>query len=180
MDIFNKLGKKASETYKYTAEKTGKIAKETKLKFLISENRSKIDDLYKDIGKKVYEKHIREEDIDMKEELYNFCSNIDEHAQIIEDANNEILNLKDRKQCHKCAYEIEKDFHYCPNCGKEQEEEESKKNNTVEIINKDIAKDTISKAEEVIQDVKEDIKETYEEIKEDISEFIDNEEDEDV
>ena len=32
MEFFDKLGKKASEAYKVTADKTGKIAKEAKLK----------------------------------------------------------------------------------------------------------------------------------------------------
>ena len=32
MEFFDKLGKKASEAYKMTADKTGKIAKETKIK----------------------------------------------------------------------------------------------------------------------------------------------------
>ena len=32
MDFFNQLGKKATEAYKVTADKTGKIAKEAKLK----------------------------------------------------------------------------------------------------------------------------------------------------
>ena len=55
MDFFDKLGKKASETYKGAAEKTSKIAKETKLKMAINENKSKINDLYEEIGKKIYE-----------------------------------------------------------------------------------------------------------------------------
>ena len=32
MEFFDKLSKKASDTYKGAAEKTGKLAKETKLK----------------------------------------------------------------------------------------------------------------------------------------------------
>jgi len=40
---------------------TGKIAKEAKLRMKINENKSDIKDLYKEIGKKVYEKHIRED-----------------------------------------------------------------------------------------------------------------------
>ena len=32
MEFFDKLGKKATEAYKITADKTGKLAKETKLK----------------------------------------------------------------------------------------------------------------------------------------------------
>ena len=56
MGFFSDLGKKTSET-------TSKIAKETKLKLKINENKGKIDDIYEEIGKKVYEKHIREEKV---------------------------------------------------------------------------------------------------------------------
>ena len=38
MEFFDKLGKKASEAYKMTADKTGKIAKETKIKLKIETN----------------------------------------------------------------------------------------------------------------------------------------------
>ena len=69
MDFFNKLGKKVSETYDATAEKTSKLAKEAKLRMKINENKSDIKDLYREIGKKVYEKHVREENIDIKTEL---------------------------------------------------------------------------------------------------------------
>ena len=37
MEIFDKIGKKASEAYKMTADKTGKIAKETKLKLRMND-----------------------------------------------------------------------------------------------------------------------------------------------
>ena len=63
MGFFNDLGKK-------TTEATSKITKETKLKLKMNENKGKISDLYEEIGKKVYEKHIREENINIKEEDY--------------------------------------------------------------------------------------------------------------
>ena len=85
MEFFDKLGKKATEAYKYTADKTGKIAKETELKFRMSELKSQIEDLYVEIGKKVYEKHIREEDICIKKDLEEQCIKIDVLAQEIED-----------------------------------------------------------------------------------------------
>ena len=37
MDFLNKLSKKASEAYKVTADKTGKLAKEAKLKMKIND-----------------------------------------------------------------------------------------------------------------------------------------------
>ena len=56
MGFFNDIGKKTSEA-------TSKIAKETKLKMKINENKGKIKELYEEIGKKVYEKHVREENV---------------------------------------------------------------------------------------------------------------------
>ncbi len=47
MEFLDKLGKKASEAYKVTADKTGKLAKEAKLRMKISELKSQINDIYK-------------------------------------------------------------------------------------------------------------------------------------
>ena len=70
MEFFDKLTKKASETYKGAAEKTSKLAKEAKLKLKINENKSKINDLYQEIGKKVYQKHTETGDVCIKKDLY--------------------------------------------------------------------------------------------------------------
>ena len=67
MGFFDNLGKKASAAYDATAEKTGKIAKEAKLKMKIKENKGKVKDLYEELGRKVYENHVREESIDINE-----------------------------------------------------------------------------------------------------------------
>ena len=45
MEFFDKVAKKASETYKEAAQRTSKLAKETKLKMLINDDKSKINDL---------------------------------------------------------------------------------------------------------------------------------------
>ena len=68
MEFFDKLGKKASEAYKMTADKTGKIAKETKIKLKIGELRTQVNDVYEEIGKKVYEKHVLEGEISIENE----------------------------------------------------------------------------------------------------------------
>ena len=123
MDFFNKLGKKASEAYGATAEMTGKIAKEAKLKMKINENKSDINDLYKEIGRKVYEKHVREENIDIKTELEEECTKIDVLSAEIETCLKSILELKDKKQCPKCHTEIDVKSAFCPNCGEKQPED---------------------------------------------------------
>ena len=126
MDFFNKLGKKVSETYDATAEKTSKLAKEAKLRMKINENKSDIKDLYREIGKKVYEKHVREENIDIKTELEEECTKIDVLSSEIETCLKSILELKQRKQCSKCHSEIDLDSAYCPRCGEKQPEVEVK------------------------------------------------------
>lgn len=144
MDFFDKLGKKASEAYKVTADKTGKIAKETKLKFKMGELKSKIEDIYEEIGKKVYEKHVKKEEISINE-LLEECKQIDEMSNEIEKIRQECLELKDKKQCPKCFKEIDKNMKFCPECGAKQEEEEVKE---VEVLEKPEVKEETSMSEE--------------------------------
>lgn len=135
MEFFNKLGNMASETYKYTADKTSKLAKETKTKMKMNEYKSEIESIYEDIGKIVYQKHVREEDINIKEDLQEYCDKIDILSQKVEDCRMEILNLKDKKQCPSCYTEIEKEAKFCPKCGTEQPTE------TVEVKEVEIVKE---------------------------------------
>ena len=117
MGFFSDIGKKTSET-------TSKIARETKLKFKINENKGKIDDIYEEIGKKVYEKHVREEKLDIKKDLSEECGKIDELSKEIEDARLEILKLNQKKLCQNCFEEIDDNVMFCPKCGKKQINEE--------------------------------------------------------
>lgn len=125
MDFWDKLTKKASETYKGASEKTNKIARETKLKLKMNENKSKINDLYEEIGKKVYQKHVANQElINVKEDIHEECEKIDALANEIEECEKEIWELKDNKQCPNCKSKISKDDTFCPNCGTKQEDEE--------------------------------------------------------
>ncbi len=132
MDFFDKLGKKATKACKVTADKTGKLAKETKLKFKMSELKSKIEDIYEEIGKKVYEKHVQKEEISTND-LLEECKQIDAISNEIERIRQECLDLKDKKICQKCFKEIDKNMKFCPECGAKQEEEEAKE---VEVLEK--------------------------------------------
>lgn len=149
MGFFSDLGKKTSET-------TGKIAKETKLKFKINENKSKINDIYEEIGKKVYKKHIRENSVCIKEEVLEECSKIDELSKEIEDARIEILKLNQKRLCCKCSAEIEEGALFCPKCGEKQVQEPTvKEEATQKLENAEIEP---AKQEEA-QTVKEDLEE---------------------
>lgn len=121
MELFEKIGDAASKTYKYTAEKTSKIAKETKLKMKINDYKKEIEKIYREIGETVYEKSVVDEEID-KEELKEKCDKIDDISGKIVECKNEILCIKEKRQCTNCYEEIELTANYCPNCGFHQEE----------------------------------------------------------
>lgn len=133
MDFFDKLGRKATQTYNIAAEKTTKVAKETKLKRKLNEIKNEIEEIYIQIGKQVYQKHINNEEIKIEEEFLGKLNEIDIKAREVEDINNEILELKDKKRCPNCHSQIEYDYRYCPECGEKQDE----KIKEVEVLEKD-------------------------------------------
>lgn len=153
MGFFSDLGRKTSET-------TGKIARETKLKMKINENKGKITDIYEEIGKKVYEKHLREENIDIKADLEEECKKLDELSKEIEEARIEILKLNQKKLCSKCSAEIENGALFCPKCGEKQEQEPTKKEEALEKLEEaNIEPEKQEEAEAVKEDLKEEVKE---------------------
>ena len=127
VNLWNFL-KKASEAYKITTDKTGKIAKETKLKIKMSNLKSDINDIYEEIGKKAYDKHNLKEPVDFEKDFEQEFTEVDVLSEQIDSILKEILELKDIKQCNKCFTNIDKDYKFCPICGAKQEdiiEEES-------------------------------------------------------
>lgn len=151
MGFFDNLGKKASKAYDITAEKTGKLAKEAKYRMKINENKSDINDLYKEIGKKVYEKHVREENIDIKIELEEECTKIDVLSAEIETCLKSILELRDKKQCPNCHAEIEVDSEFCPKCGAKQAKTgETELNSQEENITEAKEENSLEKVTEIV------------------------------
>ena len=153
MEFFDKLGKKASEAYKVTADKTGKLAKEAKLRMKISDLKSQINTIYKEIGETVYQKHTREGEYDITKEIEEKCTKIDVLSDEIESNLKQCLELKDKRQCPSCFAEIEKDVKFCPKCGAKQEEIQEEPAKEVEVI---------EKAEEKKENNQEDEKSTLE------------------
>ena len=118
MEFFDKLGKKASETYKLTAEKTGKFAKETKMKLKINELKSNVSDLYEKIGKKVYERHeIGKKSVSFDKDLVEEISKLEELTKEIAKLNEQCLTLQNKKKCPNCDKEINISDKFCHNCG---------------------------------------------------------------
>ena len=192
MEFFDKLGKKASEAYKITADKTGKLAKEAKLRLKIGDLKSQINDIYEEIGKKVYQNHADSSTIDLKKEIEESCTKIDMLSEEIEMKLKECLELKDKKQCPNCFTEMDKDMKFCPECGAKQEifeaEEIEKSEDAekievkeVEIVEKDDSVQSNQKdfdvqdKEEQEEEYKENLQKTVE-----IEANIDKEDDEET
>lgn len=161
MEFFDKLGKKASEAYKVTADKTGKLAKEAKLRMKMGELKSEINDIYEEIGKKIYENHVKEEKEDISSLIEDKCTKIDCLSDEIESILKECLKLKDKRQCPNCYAEIEKDVKFCPKCGTKQEEQQEEPAKEVEIVEE---KSNLEKTVQVESDVDENHDETVEHI----------------
>ena len=136
MDFLDKLKNVANKTYKSASQKTGELAKEAKLKMKLNENKAKIKDLYEEIGKIIYQKHIHEEEVKIKEDLDTYCSQIDEISKEQEKLQEELLTLKNKRICENCYTEIELNVKYCPHCGFEQATEQ------VEDINEESTEET--------------------------------------
>lgn len=137
MEIFEKIGDAATKTYKYTAEKTSKIAKETKIKMQINEHKGDIKDLYIEIGEAVYQKYVKDEELDL-EDLTEKCDQIQELSDRIVTCKDQILKLNQKRQCKNCYEEIEISSNYCPNCGVEQEKAEEIQEEKAEEIQEEV------------------------------------------
>lgn len=134
MEFFDKLTKKATETYKGAAEKTSKLAKETKLKMKISDNKSKIDELYKEIGKKVYQKHVSKDENCIKDQIAEELLKIDNLSSEIDSYHDQILELSNEKVCVNCKEPMDKSAKFCPKCGAEQPIQKEPEAKEVEVL----------------------------------------------
>lgn len=162
MEFFNKLGNIASETYKKTSKKTGDLAKEAKIRMKMNEDKGKIKDLYIEIGKLVYQKHIDKIDGSIGDSLDSYCLQIDEISDGIEKALDEILLIKGKRICENCHTEIDSKVKFCPSCGTEQPEIPAEEPIEAEIVenednneeNENINKE--AKETEKIEEIKND------------------------
>ena len=119
MDFFNKLGKKASETYQATKEKAANLSEELKLKGKISDLKEGIDEKYSQIGKKVYEEIKAGKDVP-KDEILAICDEITNFQEEISKLQTDILAIKKVKKCVNCGEELELNAVFCSKCGREQ------------------------------------------------------------
>lgn len=118
MRLFNNITKK-------TTDVTARITREAKLKIKINEDKSKIKEIYEEIGKKIYENHVRENKINIEQIIEEDCIKLDKLSKSIQESRKEILILNNKKMCKKCFAQIEVNAKFCPECGDKQTKEDT-------------------------------------------------------
>jgi predicted nucleic acid-binding Zn ribbon protein len=119
MAFLENLGKKVGEAAQAAAKKSGELVEITKLNVNINSEEDKIQKLYSQIGKAIFEKYkvqgVAEDDI--KEA----CENIIVHEQNIKSLREKIAEVKGTKQCIGCGAEMERNQVFCSKCGTRNE-----------------------------------------------------------
>lgn len=127
------LGKTISEKADVVSKKTGEVvdvvAKKTEQTVEVQKLKSQIhlmergnDRDYKDIGKIIYDKFKKGEDVDAA--FTELCEAIAEREEAILQAKKEIAQLKGLDVCPNCEAHLEVDAKFCPNCGAKVDEDE--------------------------------------------------------
>ena len=118
MSVFEKVGRKVSDTAKAAAKKSGDIVEVTKLYMSIGSEEEKIKKVYIDLGKALYETYSTGGEVD--EISKGYCESIKSYEDNIKEIKLKILELKDLKLCQSCSAEIDSEFDFCPKCGAKQ------------------------------------------------------------
>ncbi len=113
-DSASKAKDGASKIAKEVAKRTSNAITQTKLAFSVNEAQNKIKDIYAEIGKSLYAKHIDGNDYtEFSDELLQ----IDKLMEEIEILNDKIAELKNSLKCQECGALNPNSSDYCSKCG---------------------------------------------------------------
>ena len=119
MAFLENLGKKVGEAAQAAAKKSGELVEITKLNVNIGSEEDKIQKLYTQIGKTVFEKYSASGDAD--ENVVENCEAIKVHEHNIKALKEKILEVKNVKTCTHCGAEMERTQVFCSKCGTKNE-----------------------------------------------------------
>lgn len=80
---------------------------------LIKDEESRIDSIYRELGKAYYEKHL----LDCEVDFLNFITEIKNSCKKIDDYNQQIITLNNMVACPNCANLVPKGTAFCTKCG---------------------------------------------------------------
>lgn len=111
----NKAKDEAAKLTRQVVDKTNCLITQTKLNFAVNETEGKIKEIYAQMGKKVYEKHLN--GVDVYEELEESCMKIDDLMAEAADLREKLAEVRDSLKCPKCGEYNKKTSTYCSKCG---------------------------------------------------------------
>ncbi len=131
MDDLKGLGKTIAEKAEVVVKKTGEVmedvAKKTEETLEIQKIKSQIrvlkkgnDRDFQDIGKMIYERFQKNEEVDS--EFVELCEAIQEREESIDENKKQIAKIKGLDVCPKCKEHVEPNVVYCPKCGTKMED----------------------------------------------------------
>jgi len=115
VSIFDSIGKKIGETAQAAQKKANNTIEITKLNKAISNEEAKIEKIYNELGRKLYDFYAQGHNID--EEFEQECEEISIYKDNIKDLKKKIMELKNIRLCPNCGSEIDEDNLYCSKCG---------------------------------------------------------------
>ncbi len=116
---FEKIKRGVKKTAQKAKEVSGNVVETAKYKLKLSEIKSNIEDKYIEIGKLVYNSGENEDITSKLETLCDEISALKASENDIKEAVDEIMN---KKSCPFCSASVDKDFTFCPKCGKSFDE----------------------------------------------------------
>lgn len=119
MAFLENLGKKVGEAAQAAAKKSGELVEITKLNVNIGSEEDKIQKIYSQIGKNLFEKYKASGAVD--EDFREACETIKVHEQNIASLKDKIMELKSIKACIGCGAEMDRTQAFCSKCGARNE-----------------------------------------------------------
>jgi ribosomal protein L40E len=119
MSVFENFTRKVTETAKAAAKKSSDLVEVTKLNMSIGSEEDKIEKVYKEIGKIVYENYSNGASVD--DVFIEKCKEIASYEDNIKEMRSKVRELKNVKLCPNCNEELELDVMFCSKCGTKQE-----------------------------------------------------------
>ncbi|MGN1015242.1 MAG: zinc ribbon domain-containing protein [Butyricicoccus sp.] len=113
--LADKTGKAANHAADVAGKKAGTMVESTKLNLQIFDLNSEIDEMYKEIGKMIYDTHLGLQAD--RDELEHKLALIDEKRQIVEEIRCKLQDLRTVNQCPNCGKECSRDDAFCSGCG---------------------------------------------------------------
>ncbi len=115
MAFLENFGRKVGEAAQAAAKKSGELVEITKLNVNINTEEDKIQKLYAQIGKSVYEKF--RQSGTTEDHIKEACEAITVHEQNIKSIKEKIAEVKGTKTCTACGSDMERTQLFCSKCG---------------------------------------------------------------